>query len=185
MKFGVYSLDDFLCISTKDLVCLCQISLTCPNTCNYTKTGINWPSDGHDIWIRLHLMCNVGLNTVDDFFCVCAHYLGYLDLIYSTFPNAQIHKNRHNSTHRRALLLNEASFDVKCGVEHFAGRSVHFLHDFGYIFGSDFPNSPQCCKYTNTGITRPTDGLYTWVRLHLMWNVDFNTFNFGERSGKK
>ena len=98
-------------------------------------------------------MCNVGLNTVGDFFCVCVYYLGYLELIYSTCPNAQIHKNRYKSTFRMALPLNEASFDVKCGVEHFAGISVHLLHDFGYIFWPNFPNLPQCCKYTNTCIT--------------------------------
>ena len=98
-------------------------------------------------------MCNVGLNTVGDFFCVCVHYLGYLDLIYSTCPNAQIHKRRYKSTFGMALPLNEASFDVKCGVEHFAGISVHLLHDFGYIFWPNFSNSPQCCKYTNTCMT--------------------------------
>ena len=30
-------------------------------------------------------------------------------------------------------------------------------------------------KYTNTGITQPPDCLYTWVVLHLMWNVEFDT----------
>ena len=30
-------------------------------------------------------------------------------------------------------------------------------------------------KYTNTGITQPSGGLYIWVGLHLMWNVKFNT----------
>ena len=111
-------------------------------------------------------------------FCVSVPIIwGYLDLIYSTCLNAQIHKNRYNSTLRRPSPLNKASFDVKCGVENFAGHSVHLLHDFGYIFGHNFPNSPQCCKYTDTGITWPSNGLYTWVRLHLMWNVEFNTLN--------
>ena len=87
-------------------------------------------------------------------FCVSVSIIwGYLDLIYSTCLNAQIHKNRHKSTLRRPLPLNKASFAVKCGVEHFAGLSVHLLHDSGYIFGPNFPNSPQCCKYTDTGIT--------------------------------
>ena len=76
LSLGFYPLDDFLCISTKDLVYLGQIFLTCPNSCKYTKTGINWPSDGLYIWVRLHLMSNVGLNAVGDFLCVCAHYLG-------------------------------------------------------------------------------------------------------------
>ena len=39
-NLGFYPLDDFLCISTKDLVYLGQISLTCSNSCKYTKTGI-------------------------------------------------------------------------------------------------------------------------------------------------
>ena len=35
----------------------------------------------------------------------------------------------------------------------------------------------QFPKYTNTGITRLSLGLYPWVRLHLMWNVELNTFD--------
>ena len=40
--------------------------------------------------------------------------------------------------------------------------------------------SPQLApipKHTKTGITWPADGLYTWVRLHLMWNVEFNNLD--------
>ena len=173
-NLGFHPLDEFLCISTNDLVYLGQISLTCPNTCKYTKTGINWPSDGLYICVRLHLICNVGLNTVGVYLCPL---FGVFGCNLFTCPNAQIHKNRYNSTLRRPLPLNKTLFDVKCGAEHFGGLSVHFLHDFGCINGPNFPNSPQCCNYTNTGITWPSDGLYTWVRLHVMWNVECNTLN--------
>ena len=42
------------------------------------------------------------------------------------------------------------------------------------VFGPNFLDLPQFPKYTKTGITQPSDGLYPWVRLHLMWNVEFN-----------
>ena len=45
------------------------------------------------------------------------------------------------------------------------------------IFGPSFSNLPQFPKYTKTGITRPSDGLYPWVRLHLIWSVEFNTLD--------
>ena len=38
-----------------------------------------------------------------------------------------------------------------------------------------FHNLPQIPKSTKKGITQPAAGLYTWVKLHLMRNVDFKT----------
>ena len=55
-----------------------------------------------------------------------------------------------------------------------------FLCIGAYDKGKFRPNLPNLCqfpKYTETGITWPTDELYTWVRLHLMWNVEFNTLD--------
>ena len=45
------------------------------------------------------------------------------------------------------------------------------------LFGPSFPKVPWCPKYSKTGETLPSNGFYTWIRLQLMWNVDFNTFN--------
>ena len=45
------------------------------------------------------------------------------------------------------------------------------------VFGPNFPNLPKFVKYTKTGITQPSDGLYPGVRIHLMWNMEFNTLN--------
>ena len=42
------------------------------------------------------------------------------------------------------------------------------------VIGLNLSNLPQFPKCTKTGITWPADGLYPWVRLHLMWNVEFN-----------
>ena len=45
------------------------------------------------------------------------------------------------------------------------------------LFGSSFPKVPWCPKYPKTGKMLPSDGFYIWVRLQLMWNVKFNTFD--------
>ena len=49
-------------------------------------------------------------------------------------------------------------------------------HDLGH-FGSNFPDSSQFPKYTKTGVTRLSVGLYPWVWFHFIWNVEFNTLN--------
>ena len=41
------------------------------------------------------------------------------------------------------------------------------------VLGSNFSNLPQCPNYTKASVTWPSDGIYMWVRLHLMWNVEF------------
>ena len=45
------------------------------------------------------------------------------------------------------------------------------------VFGPNIPNFPEFFKYIKTGITQPKDDIYTWVRLNLMLNVEFNTLN--------
>ena len=54
-----------------------------------------------------------------------------------------------------------------------------FLCIGAYDGGNLGPISPTCPnpKHTKTGITWPADGIYTWVRLHLMWNVEFNNLD--------
>ena len=43
-----------------------------------------------------------------------------------------------------------------------------------WVFGPNFPDLLQCPKYAKTSINQPSDGLYIWVRFHLVWNVEFN-----------
>ena len=45
------------------------------------------------------------------------------------------------------------------------------------VFDSNFPDLPQCPKYTKTGVNQLSNGICIWVRLHLMWNMEFNTLN--------
>ena len=45
------------------------------------------------------------------------------------------------------------------------------------LFGPISPKVFWYPKYPKTGKTLPSDGFYTWVRLQLMWNWEFNTFN--------
>ena len=68
------------------------------------------------------------------------------------------------------------SFYIKFGVEHFGSFFVYPCPCFG-IFGTNFPDLPQFPKNTTTGITQLPDSVYTWVRFHLMWNLEFNTLN--------
>ena len=48
-----------------------------------------------------------------------------------------------------------------------------------WIWGilTQFPQLAPILKYTKTGLglTQPTDGLYTWIRLCLVWDVEFYT----------
>ena len=44
------------------------------------------------------------------------------------------------------------------------------------LYMSFFPWFVPISKYTKTGITEPSDGLYTWVRHYLVWKVELNTF---------
>ena len=40
-------------------------------------------------------------------------------------------------------------------------------------FWAQFTRVTVMPKFTNTDIINPSDGLYTWLELHLMWNVEF------------
>ena len=42
------------------------------------------------------------------------------------------------------------------------------------LLGPSFPEVLWCPKYPKTGKTLPSDGLYTWVKLQLKWNLKFN-----------
>ena len=43
------------------------------------------------------------------------------------------------------------------------------------VFRPNLPELSQFSEYAKAGITQPSDGLYPGVRIHLMWNVEFNT----------
>ena len=42
---------------------------------------------------------------------------------------------------------------------------------------AQFSQLAQFSRHTKTGITRTADGIYTWIRLPLMWSVEFYTFD--------
>ena len=86
----------------------------------YTETVKTQSSEGLYHWIRLHVIWNVELNTLEDFPFI----------------------------------------------------SFHDFWDLG-----NFSTFLQCHKYTKAGITWLSYGLYTCVRLHLIWNAEFNTLN--------
>ena len=45
------------------------------------------------------------------------------------------------------------------------------------LSGTSFHKVPWCLKYPTTGETLPPNRFYIWIRLQLMWNVEFNTFD--------
>ena len=94
-------------------------------------------------------------------------------------PTSQIHQSKYKLTLRGLLDFCRASFDEKRGVKHYEWLSVYQCPWFG-VFGSSFSNLPQFPKYTKTSITWPSDGFYPWVRVNLMWSVEFNTLDDSE-----
>ena len=46
-----------------------------------------------------------------------------------------------------------------------------------WVFGHKFLDFPQCPKYIKTGVNQPSNCICILVRLHLMWNVEFNTLD--------
>ena len=46
-----------------------------------------------------------------------------------------------------------------------------------WVLGLKFPDFPQCSKYTKTVVNQCSNGIGILVRLHLMWNVEFNTLD--------
>ena len=44
------------------------------------------------------------------------------------------------------------------------------VHDLGFLGLALL----RCPKYTKTGMNKPSDGLYIWVRFHMIWNMEFN-----------
>ena len=45
------------------------------------------------------------------------------------------------------------------------------------VFGRKFLDFPQCPKYTKAGVNQPLNCIFILVRLHLIWNVEFNTLD--------
>ena len=128
-------------------------------------------------WVRLQLMCNVEFKT--SVISKPPHDMGYLGPISWACSRSSVQNtlSRYKSTLLRWFLhLNEVSFDVKCGVKLFGWLSMYWCPWLG-VFGSDLPDLPQFPKYTETSLTQPSDCLHPWVRLHLIWNDEFNTIN--------
>ena len=65
---------------------------------------------------------------------------------------------------------------MKCGFKHIGSLFVYPSLWF-VVFCPNFLKLPQFPKYTKTGTTWCLDGLYVWVRPHLVWNIELNTFN--------
>ena len=112
-------------------------------------------------------------------FCVSLCPWFEVILIGLNFANLpQFHKYTEKSINWPSddlLHLSRASFDVQWGVYHYEWFSVYRCYDRGNLAQS--PQLAAIPKYTKTGITQPADNLYIWVRLHLMWNVEFNTLD--------
>ena len=46
-------------------------------------------------------------------------------------------------------------------------------------WGPVFPNYLNAQnKYCKAAVTRPPNGFYTWLRPHLMWNIELKTLNY-------
>ena len=71
----------------------------------------------------------------------------------------------------------KVSFDVKLEAEDFGLFFMCPCTWFG-VFRPSFPKLPQYLSTCETGIVRPTEGLNTSVRSHLMWNKELKTLNF-------
>ena len=137
--------------------------LQCPK---YTKTGINQPSDSLYIWLRFHLMLHLEFL----FGCLsiyqCRSWVQFAQL-------ASVPKYTKTGITQPPLPLTKASFDVKCRAEQFEW----LLCPWCETFRPNFFDLTRFHKYTKTGITWPSDGFYPSVRLHLMWNVEFETLD--------
>ena len=118
----------------------------------------------------------ISKTTFNEFLYIQADDLKYVATIFWTCFSAQNTLKRYKSTLRWSLHLSKVSFYVTCGVYFFGWLSMYWCPWLG-VFGSNLIDLPQFNKYTKTGLIRPSDCLYPWVRLHLMWNVEFNTLN--------
>ena len=100
-----------------------QTSSNCPNTKN---------SDSFTVWVSLHLMWNLEVNTLGRF--VSLHMIW--GPIWDQF---------FKLTLRWLFYLSKVSFDVKRGVDHF--KSCVHLPMIWVLFGPNFPN---CSNAQNT-----------------------------------
>ena len=123
-------------------------------------------------------MWNVGINTFNEFECIDVHYLGYFGPISLTFLNApntlkQVYTNLASDGLYPRVRLHFMWYVEFNTLDDFFCISSHDLGEFG----PNFSDLSQFLKYTKAGINWPSDGLYILPRLHLIWNVEFNTLD--------
>ena len=80
----------FSCITSYDFGVFGPYLPKLPLCSNTHKTGITEPSDDFDIRVRLHLMLNEELKSLDSFSCVLVYDLGYLGPVYPNCPNTRV-----------------------------------------------------------------------------------------------
>ena len=83
--------------------------------------------------------------------------------------------NGYSSTRRGSSHKIKVSFDVKQGAEDL-GLLLMFPCTWFGVFGTSFPKLPQYLSTSETGIIRPTEGLGTSIRFHLMQNKELKTW---------
>ena len=149
----------------------------CPK---YPKTGETLPSTGFYTWVMLQLMWNVGFKTFYEFLYIQSPWFGVFG---PSFPDLcqcpKYTKTGINQPSDSLYIWVRFNLEFKCemwSLTLWIMTSVYQCWWCG-VLGFNLSNLPQFPKYTKTGITWPADGLYPWVRLHLMWNLEFNTLN--------
>ena len=153
--------------------------LDLPQFPKYTKTGITQPWDGLYPWVRLHLMWNVEFNFWMTFCVSLSLIWGNWATFCQLAPVPQIHEKSINWPSDDLLHLRRALLGfIWCEMKSLTLWMIFFvLLLWQGEFGPNLPNVLQFAKYTKTGITWPADDLYIWVKLHLMWNIEFNTLD--------
>ena len=66
---------------------------------------------------------------------------------------------------------------MRCGAENFGLHFMCLCKWFG-IFGPSLPKLPQYPSTCETGLAKPTEGLETRVRSHLMWSKELKTLDY-------
>ena len=124
----------------------------------YTKSGINWLSDGLYIWVRLHLMWNVEFSTLNDMLMIWG--------FWSQYPwFAPMPQN-----------LSKVSFSMKSWFKQLQWLSVY--ESFTLVWGI-WVQSPQITSMPLVLYTRwPSNDLETWVRHHFIWNIKLKTLDY-------
>lgn len=124
-----------------------------------------------------HFIWNVELNALDHFMCICAIELGIVGPNLSDFP--QFHKNTKIAINHLSdsLYTSRAWVGLHVVWNKQFNTFDDFLRMYTVYLGFLGPISLTCSntKYTKTGITGLSDGLYFCLRLHLMWNLELKT----------